>query len=285
MVRFFLNSTQTFQAMEPVHLLLRPHHSDSVATDPVQSELTVRLTCCCDDSKTPSNPTRCLGKNCCASTVHSTCACHRLYFSFYETVAAIPLCCLCPGRCPQQWSNKQWSWSSSCCAEPSGEAASCWRRGDMPWMGQQANAWWHDGKWYSMHINTSIPHVPDARNSQIPWHGGRRTTSWSYCLRNHPPGTEGSGNFRFWGQPASTGLELHYNKLQSVGFRWIGFFLLLSLWCFYLSFQINASYPQVASTSPQNQQPGAGEQKQSAEPVISPTRADPVPHETLVPGT
>lgn len=53
----------------------------------------------------------------------------------------------------------------------------------------------------------------------------------------------------------------------------------------FLFFQIKAAkYPQVASTSPQNQQPGVGEGKQPVEPVINPARADPVPHKTLVMG-
>ncbi|XP_075875713.1 uncharacterized protein LOC142884117 [Nelusetta ayraudi] len=42
-------------------MIQRPHHSNSVASDAVQSELTVLLTRCRDDFQTPSSPTHCLG--------------------------------------------------------------------------------------------------------------------------------------------------------------------------------------------------------------------------------
>lgn len=120
---------------------IRPHHSNSVASDAVQSELTVLLTRCRDDFQTPSSPTHCLGKNCWTLTARRTSACHHLYFAFYVTVANITWCSLCPGRCWRQRSTKYWSRSPPCSPAASGEAAACWPRGDGPRVGQPHNSW------------------------------------------------------------------------------------------------------------------------------------------------
>lgn len=72
---------QNLSILDIYIFFLRPHHSGSVVSDPVQSELTVLLRRDRDDFQTPSSPNCCLGKDCWTLTVH------RIISASYGTVS------------------------------------------------------------------------------------------------------------------------------------------------------------------------------------------------------